>query len=76
MQHDHRKSAAHFGHAVRELRTKAEWSQLLLAEKADLSLTYVSEIERAKRGVSLDTALKLARAFGLSGAELLRRAGL
>lgn len=73
---DSRKSSVLFGHAVRELRSKQDISQLVLAEKADLSLTFISEIERGKRCASLDTILKLGRAFGITGAELLRRAGL
>lgn len=70
------KSAVLLGNTVRELREKERISQLALAERADLSLTYISQIERAKTGVSLDTILKLGRAFHVSGAELMRRAGL
>lgn len=76
MPSETRKSAAHLWSAVRELRQREDLSQLALAEKADLSLTYISEIERGRRSVSLDTLLRLSRAFGLTGAELLRRAGL
>lgn len=76
MHHDPRKAATHLGSTVRELREKAEWSQMLLAEKAELSLTYVSQIERSKTGVSLETLMKLGRAFGMSASELLDRAGL
>ena len=76
MPTDSRKPAQLFGQAVGELRGRAKISQLKLAELADLSLTYVSEIERGRRVPSLDTILKLSRAFGLTGAELLRRAGL
>jgi len=70
------KSSLHLGQAVRELRLRARKSQMQLAEDTDLSLTYISEIERGKRSVSLDTLVRLARAFGLTGAELLRRAGI
>lgn len=76
MQSDPRKNWILFGHSVREARNKVGFSQLKLAEKADLSLTYVSNVERGRHAISIDTIVKLGRAVGLSGAELLRRAGL
>lgn len=76
MPADSRRSAVLFGQALRDLRAREEISQLKLAERADLSLTFISEIERGKRSPSLATLLKLSRAFGLTGADLLRRAGL
>lgn len=76
MPADSRKRSIHFGQAVRELRTKEGISQLVLAERADLSLTYVSELERGLSSPSLDTIVQVARAFGASGSDLLRKAGL
>lgn len=76
MPADSRKHSIHFGQAVRELRTNEGISQMALAERADLSLTYVSELERGLSSPSLDTIVRVARAFGSSGSDLLRRAGL
>ena len=76
MPFDPRKSSLHFGQAVRELRKKEGISQLALAERADLSLTYVSELERGMSSPSLDTIIRVGRAFGTSGSDLLRRAGI
>ena len=46
------------------------------AEKADLSLNYVGEIERGEKMVSLETIVRLSTALGLKGAELMAKAGL
>jgi len=49
---------------------------MVLAEKADLTLNYVGEIERGEKLASLETVLKLAKALHLTGAQLLMRAEL
>lgn len=51
-------------------------TQQELAFDAHLSLTYIGEIERGHRMVSLDTLERLASALKLTGAELLAKAGL
>jgi transcriptional regulator with XRE-family HTH domain len=61
---------------VRTLRKKAGLTQLKLAERADLALTYVGEIERGEKVVSLETIRQLGEALSLSAAELLKRAGI
>ena len=60
-----------FGLVVRRLREGQNWSQEQLAESADLNRSYVGEIERGQVVVSLLTIEKLARAFHMSGAQLL-----
>ncbi|NUY04468.1 helix-turn-helix domain-containing protein [Paraburkholderia youngii] len=60
-----------FGLAVRDLRAARAWSQEQLAELAGLSRSYVSKVERGTVVASLDTIDRLARAFGLTAAELL-----
>jgi transcriptional regulator with XRE-family HTH domain len=65
-----------FGRTVRIMRDSAKLTQMELAEKADLTLNYVGEIERGEKLASLETVLRLARAFGLRGHELLARAKL
>ena len=59
-----------FGRRVRELRNKAELSQEQLAERADLHWTYVSEVERGRRGPSLDVVGRLAAGLRTSPSEL------
>ncbi len=63
-----------FGTALRLMRKEAGWSQMTLAEKANLTLSYVGEIERGEKMASLETLAKLAMAFRISGAALLERA--
>ena len=60
-----------FGINVRQRRNELSLSQEELAEKALLHQTYVSEIESAKRNVSLDNIGQIADALNVSAASLL-----
>jgi len=64
------------GNSIRELRTKKDWSQEDLAEKADLHRNYMSSVERGERNVSLKNIIKIADAFGIRASDLLKRAAL
>lgn len=64
------------GDTVRALRLKAGISQMVLSERADLTLNYIGELERGQKMASLATVVRLAKALGLTGAQLLARAGL
>ena len=59
-----------FGQAVRKRRMEMNLSQEALAERADLHRTYVADIERGVRNVSLKNIEKLARALDLSISSL------
>jgi transcriptional regulator with XRE-family HTH domain len=61
-----------FGERVRELRTRAGYSQESLAEASDLHRTYVGDIERGERNVSLVNIAAIARALEVSVSELVR----
>jgi ribosome-binding protein aMBF1 (putative translation factor) len=63
-----------FGTAVRCERVARGLTQQELAFEAQLSLTYVGEIERGQRMVSLDTVVRVATALKLTPAELLSKA--
>jgi len=58
---------------VREERKKRKWSQEKLAEMAEITQVYVSEIEAGKRAVSIDVIESIAAAFKLDATELLTR---
>lgn len=60
------------GLRVRALRRERGWSQATLGEKAGLHTTYVGGIERGERNLSLVNLNKLAEAFAILLAELLR----
>ena len=76
MPADLKRLPKHLGEAVRELQTKAGISQLALAEKADLSLNFVGEVERGETLASLETVVRLASGLGIKGSALLAKAGL
>jgi transcriptional regulator with XRE-family HTH domain len=61
---------------LRSERIARNLTQQELAFGAGLSLTYVGEIERGQRMVSLDTVQRVATALDLSAAALLTKAGL
>lgn len=65
-----------FGATVRNERIARKLTQQKLAFAADLSLTYVGEIERGQRMVSLDSLVRLAGALNMTAAELLARAAI
>lgn len=64
MDQREREAARSIAAEVRRARRERGWSQLELAERADLSLNYVSLIERAERLPSLEVLLQLAGALG------------
>ena len=59
------------GDRVRSLRRKHNISQEKLAEIAGVHRTYIGMIERGEKNVTLVTLLRLAKALGVSPAELL-----
>ena len=60
-----------FGQALRQRRMGLGLSQEVFAEKADLHRTYIADIERGKRNVSLRNIEKIAGALNLSMSELM-----
>lgn len=60
-----------FGSRVRQLREDAGFSQMRLAEAANLHTTYVSSLERGRRNVSLVNIHVLAEALGVDVRDLL-----
>ena len=59
-----------FGSRVRQLRQAHGLSQEAFADKCGLDRTYISGIERGKRNVALRNIESIARALGVSIAEL------
>lgn len=64
-----------FGAAIRNARLGQGISQEELAGRADLHRTYVSDVERGVRNLSLENIEKLGSALKLSVAALFKRAG-
>lgn len=62
-----------FGRAVRKARTVAGISQEELAARADLHRTYIGDIERGERNVSLLNMSKIAEALKVKFSLLVRQ---
>lgn len=60
-----------FGITVRSLRRRLGISQQALAERAELHRTYIADVERGGRNVTLRTMERLAHGLEVSMAELL-----
>ena len=64
------RTLSKFGLNVARLRAAKGFSQEKLAEKANIDRTYVSGIERGVRNPGIKSVLHIARALGVSVAEL------
>jgi len=62
-----------FGAAIRAIRVHQEWSQEQLAERSGLHRTYISEVERGDRNISLINICKLCNALDISLSSLAIR---
>jgi transcriptional regulator with XRE-family HTH domain len=63
---------AKLGLNVRKRREARELTQETLAERASLDPTYISGIERGLRNPGIKNVARLAKALGLSTAELCK----
>lgn len=59
------------GKRIRERRLSKSWSQEELAEKLDLSVTYIGMIERGEKLPRLETFIKIVNVLDASADELL-----
>lgn len=59
-----------FGETVKKLRNGLGLSQEVLAERADLHRTYISDVERGSRNLSLENIERLAQALEVTIATL------
>lgn len=57
---------ASMGERIRTRRTELEWTQDVLAQKAGISKSFLSDVENGKRSIGAETLLDLARVLGLS----------
>jgi transcriptional regulator with XRE-family HTH domain len=64
------------GANVRAVRTSRGLTQEQVAFDTGLHLSFVSDIERGKRNISVQTLLKLARALGVAAPALLEGVAL
>lgn len=60
------------GDRIREAREAKGWTQEQLADKAQISKGFLSDVENNKRNVSAENALRIADALGMSLDYLMR----
>ncbi len=60
------------GARIKELRNQKKWTQLEFAELANSQDTYIGEIERGKRNISLRMLAKIANTLDVPVAELFK----
>ena len=70
MKIDEEKFAEKFGKKIREIRTKANLSQEMLANDANIPINQVGRIERAEINTSINTIYKLAKALEIDVKDL------
>jgi transcriptional regulator with XRE-family HTH domain len=62
-----------FGRRVRKLRKQRGWTQVQLAERLGLDRSYLADIERGKRNVSLVNLELIATGFGQTISQMFSR---
>ncbi len=60
------------GQKIKEIRIKQGYSQEELASLSKLHRTYISDIERGERNVSVENIEKIAKALKIEPNELLK----
>ncbi|HEY0170012.1 MAG TPA: helix-turn-helix transcriptional regulator [Pyrinomonadaceae bacterium] len=65
-----------FGLAIKQRRQEVGISQEVLAERAGLHRTYIGDIERGARNLSLENIEKLAKALQLPISDLFANYGV
>lgn len=71
VQIEHEEVVGRFARRLRELRTERGMTQAELAEKAEVTATYISKLESAGAAPGIDLAEKLATALGVGIADLI-----
>lgn len=61
-----------FAKSVRRIRQESGYSQEQLADICDLHRTYISDVERGNRNISIDNIEKIAEALNVPASELLK----
>lgn len=60
------------GQNIKRLREKKGWTQEELAEKAELHISYIGQIERGLRYPSLKVLFKISDALGIKITDLFK----
>lgn len=63
------------GSNIRTLRKESGWTQERLAEKADISVPFMTQIELGRKAASLEVVEKIAKALGVPYERLFKTEG-
>ena len=61
-----------FGRRVRALRKSRKWSQEKMAEVSRMHWTYIGQVERGERNLTLHSIQAIAKALNMKISELFR----
>ncbi|MDP3048298.1 MAG: helix-turn-helix domain-containing protein, partial [Thermodesulfovibrionales bacterium] len=68
-----RESSTDIGNKIKEIRTRLGISQKELADKVDLTPSFISQLENNQISPSLSSFLQIAEALGISPTDLLQK---
>lgn len=61
------------GQRVRRLRTRKGWTQVELAEKVGIDRSFLADVERGKRNISILNLALIAEGLGVTLAQMFSR---
>jgi transcriptional regulator with XRE-family HTH domain len=61
------------GQRIRRLRARLGWTQAVLAEKVGIDRSFLADVERGKRNVSILNLALIAEGLGVTLAQLFSR---
>jgi transcriptional regulator with XRE-family HTH domain len=61
------------GERIRNLRKKRGWTQEIMAEKIGMDRSFIADLERGKRNITILNLVVLAQGFGITLSQLLSR---
>lgn len=61
------------GERVRKLRKRRGWTQVVMAEKIGLDRSFIADVERGKRNISILNLEIMAKGFRVTLSQLLSR---
>jgi transcriptional regulator with XRE-family HTH domain len=64
---------AELGDRIRKLRKLRGWTQTVMAEKVGIDRSFLADVERGKRNISILNLDIIAKGFGVSLSQLLSR---
>ena len=61
------------GERIRKLRKKRGWTQEIMAEKIGMDRSFIADLERGKRNITILNLVVLAQGFDITLSQLLSR---